>query len=263
MNIMDAETFITLKEDTVSEAFINRPQNLNALNPDVLQSIILTIQKLSSTGKTRVLLISGAGEKAFVAGADIHSMSQLGPRAIADYVELGQRTMRAIETAPFPVIAAVNGFALGGGLELALACDLIIASDKARFGQPEVNLGIIPGFGGTQRLMLRCGIGTTRRLVYGGEMIDSNEALRLGLADKVCAHEELMKCAREMAELIAEKAPLAVREAKSVIRQSQDQILTAGLRLEVDSFLSLFASRDREEGMNAFLQKRKAVFTGK
>src|SRR5690606_5525370 len=149
-------------------------------------SLILILEKLEKNAKTKVLLISGSGEKAFVAGADIHSMSQLGPRAIADYVELGQRAMRKIETVPFPVIAVVSGFALGGGLELALACDLIIASENAKLGQPEVNLGILPGFGGTQRLPARCGTGTARRLIYSGEMIDAAEAYRIGLVDYLC-----------------------------------------------------------------------------
>jgi enoyl-CoA hydratase len=260
---MDDETVKLIKEDEVSEIFINRPNNLNALNPDVLQSLILILEKLEKNAKTKVLIITGSGDKAFVAGADIHSMSQLGPRAIADYVELGQRAMRKIETAPFPVIASVNGFALGGGLELALACDLIIASESAKLGQPEVNLGILPGFGGTQRLAARCGLGTTRRLVYSGEMIDAEEALRLGLVDYLAAPGELWEKTKKIAGVIAAKAPLAVKHSKEVIRKSQDASLLSGLRLEVEAFLQLFSTVDREEGMNAFLQKRPAKFIGK
>ena len=263
MTIMEEQTVKLIKEDVVSEVLINRIESLNALNPDVLQSLILLIEKLKQKAQTRALIISGAGEKAFVAGADIRSMSSLGPRAIADYVELGQRAMRAIETAPFPVIAAVNGFALGGGLELALACDLIFASENAKLGQPEVNLGIIPGFGGTQRLIARCGIGAARRLIYSGELIDANEALRIGLADKVAKPDELMSLARSIADNISSKAPLAVQKAKSVIRLSQEENMLAGLRLEVEGFLEIFSTRDREEGMNAFLEKRKADFKGK
>lgn len=263
MDYMEEETVKITKEDAVSEIYINRPKNLNALNPDVLQSLILTLEKLKKSAKTKVLILSGSGEKAFVAGADINSMSQLGPRAIADYVELGQRAMRELEEAPFPVIAAVNGFALGGGMELALACDLIFAAETAKLGQPEVNLGIIPGFGGTQRLILRCGIGTARRLCYTGEMIAANEALSLGLADKVVPADLLMQACRETAKVIAEKAPLAIQTVKRVIRQSQDAALLAGLRMEVKGFLDLFASQDREEGMTAFLQKRPAKFIGK
>ena len=260
---MDQESVKLVNEDEVSQILINRPNNLNALNPDVLQSLILLFDKLEKNAKTRVLIISGAGEKAFVAGADIHSMAQLGPRPIADYVELGQRAMRRIETAPFPVIACVNGFALGGGLELALACDLIVASEIAKLGQPEVNLGILPGFGGTQRLIGRCGMGAARRLIYSGEMIDAAEALRIGLADYVFKQEELVEKTKKIADTIASKAPLAVQYSKRVIAQSQEHTVLPGLRLEVEAFLKLFSSADREEGMNAFLQKRPAKFIGK
>jgi len=253
---MEEESVRLNSVDKISHFSINRPKNLNALNPDVLQSIILLLEKLQKSNNTRVLIISGEGEKAFVAGADIHGMAQLGPRAIADYVELGQRAMRAIETAPFPVIAAVNGYALGGGLELALACDLVVASESSKLGQPEVNLGIIPGFGGTQRLIHRCGIGTARRLTYTGEIIDAAEALRLGLVDKVVPADQIISSAKAIAALIVEKAPLAIQRAKEVIRQSQDPSLLAGLRLEVQAFLELFTTIDREEGMTAFLQKK-------
>jgi enoyl-CoA hydratase len=162
-----------------------------------------------------------------------------------------------------PVIGAINGYALGGGLELALACDILIASENAKLGQPEINLGIIPGFGGTQRLIQRCGIGAARRLVLTGDMIDATEALRIGLVDQVVTAAELMSVARAMAGRIATKAPLAVKEAKRVIRESQESLLLSGLRLEVESFLKLFQTRDREEGMDAFKQKRSPTFTGR
>ena len=198
-----------------------------------------------------------------MAGADVPGMAQLGPRAIADYAELGQRAFRVIETARVPVIAAIKGFALGGGLELALACDMIVASSSAKVGQPEVNLGIIPGFGGTQRLIERCGIGTAKRLVLTGEIITAEEALRLCVVDKVVEPAELLTAARAWGELIASKAPMAVSAGKRVIRQAQEQALLAGLQREVESFLQLFGSADREEGMSAFMQKRPAVFKGK
>ena len=187
-------------------------------------------------------------------------MVDLGPRAIADYVELGQRAMRALELLDLPVIAAVNGFALGGGLELALACDIICASNRAKLGQPEVNLGIIPGFGGTARLAARCGIGAARRLVYSGELVRAEEAQVMGLVDKIFEPEKLLDETRAFAALIAGKAPLAVRGAKRVLRQAQENALHVGLRLEVEEFLRLFASADREEGMQAFLQKREPKF---
>jgi enoyl-CoA hydratase len=260
---MEEESVKLITEGVVSEIVINRPKTLNALNADVLHSLFLLMQKLEANQNVRVITITGAGEKAFVAGADIHGMAQLGPRAIADYVELGQRTMRAIETARVPVLASVNGFALGGGMELALACDLVIAAKTARFGQPEVNLGIIPGFGGTQRLVHRCGLGTARRLVYTGELVSAEEAARLGVVDVLAEPAQLTETTRSMAQLIASKGPLAVQGAKRVLRQSQDMVLSAGLRLEVDEFLQLFASVDREEGMQAFIQKRQPQFSGR
>jgi enoyl-CoA hydratase len=168
-----------------------------------------------------------------------------------------------IETFPAPVIAAVNGFALGGGLELALSCDLIIAADTAKLGQPEVNLGIIPGFGGTQRLIHRCGVGTARRLCYTGELLSAEEGCLVGIVDKVVPAASLIEEARNWAKLIASKAPLAVKGAKKVIRVSQETDLLSGLRLEVEEFLSLFGSADREEGMTAFLEKRPPKFTGR
>jgi len=242
---------------------ISRPESMNALNPDVLQSIILAFDKIAQDKDMRVVIITGEGPKAFVAGADIKTMADLGPRAIAEYVELGQRAMRSIETCALPVIAALNGFALGGGLELALACDVIMAAKSAKMGQPEVNLGIIPGFGGTQRLLQRCGVGTTRRLVYTGELISADEAYSLGLVDKVVDPVDLFNEATKMADMIASKAPMAVQASKRVIREAQEGMLLSGLRMEVESFLKVFHTADREEGMRAFMQKRQAEFKGR
>lgn len=264
MVFMESESVkVTAAEGAVPEVVINRPEALNALNLDVLQGLLLTFGKLVGRQDVRAVIITGAGEKSFVAGADIATMSELGPRAIADYIELGQRTMRTIESAPFPVIAAVNGYALGGGLELALACDLIVASSKAKLGQPEVNLGIIPGFGGTQRLIQRCGVGTARRLCYTGDTIDAAEALRVGIVDMVVEPTEVISAARTLGETIGKRGPCAVRGVKRVIRESQEQVLLSGLRREAEEFLSLFQTADREEGMQAFLQKRGAAFKGK
>lgn len=254
------ESVITTREGSNVTFMVNRADALNALNPDVLQSFILGLEKFKDDSTVKTVVITGQGEKAFVAGADIRSMYDLGPRAIADYVELGQRTMRLIENFHTPVIAAVNGFALGGGLELALACDLIVASNQAKVGQPEVNLGIIPGFGGTQRLIQRAGIGTARRLCYTGDLISAEEAQLLGVVDKVVPHAELQNEIKKITDNIASKAPLAIEEVKRVIRQSQEASLLTGLRLEVESFLRLFGTRDREEGMKAFLEKRRAEF---
>jgi enoyl-CoA hydratase len=263
MSILEENTVLSAKNGAVWELTINRPESLNALNPDVLQTLLIQVEKIARDPDLRVVILTGSGPKAFVAGADISSMSGLGSRPIADYVELGQRTMRALESLAVPVIAAVNGFALGGGLELALACDLIMCADTAKVGQPEVNLGILPGFGGTQRLIQRCGIGTARRLCYLGELIAADEARLLGIVDKVVPPERLMEEARAWATAIAGKAPLAIKGTKRVITHSQEAILLQGLRLEVEEFLRLFASADREEGMTAFLQKRPARFTGR
>ena len=260
MAIMEEESVKVALEQAVAEITINRPQALNALNADVLQGLILVLDKLEKNEQVRAIILTGSGEKAFVAGADIHSMAGLGPRPIADYVELGQRCMRRIENARVPVIAAVNGFALGGGLELALACDIILASSKAKLGQPEVNLGIIPGFGGTQRLIQRCGIGTARRLVFTGDLIEAEEGKIMGIIDKVCEPTALLDEARKMAHTIARKAPLAVSRAKQLMRDSQQAALLSGLRMEIEAFLQLFASADREEGMAAFLEKREPKF---
>jgi enoyl-CoA hydratase len=262
MTYLEEDTVQLVSTGPVSEIVINRPKSLNALNADVLQGLILALDKLATMPDVRVLTITGAGEKAFVAGADIATMSGLGPRAIADYVELGQRAMRGLELARVPVIAAINGYALGGGLELALACDIIVASRSARLGQPEVNLGVIPGFGGTQRLIQRCGIGAARRLCYTGELITADEGFTIGLVDRVVEAAELKGAVAAMANLIAQKAPLAVQKAKSVIRQSQEGLLNSGLRLEVEGFLSLFGTADRAEGMEAFLQKREPKWRG-
>lgn len=263
MNILEESTVVLTIDQEIATITVNRPENLNALNPDVLQGLILALQRMQEVVDVRAVILTGRGEKAFVAGADVVSMAQLGPRPIADYVELGQRALRAIESFPAPVIAAVNGYALGGGLELALACDIIIASENAKVGQPEINLGIIPGFGGTQRLIQRCGIGSARRLVLTGDMIDATEALRIGLFDQVVPAAELLSTVRAMADRIASKAPLAVRAAKRVIRQSQEPSMLSGLRQEVEAFLELFPTLDREEGMAAFMQKRPAKFAGR
>lgn len=174
MNTQQEEnTIYVMRDGAIRTVVLNRPDRLNALNPDLLQGLVIELTKIAADAEVRVVVITGSGEKSFVAGADIHSMNQLGARAIADYLELGQRVMRMIETLKVPVIAAVNGFAFGGGLELALACDIILCKESAKLGQPEVDLAIIPGFGGTQRLIQRCGIGTARRLCYTGERLST------------------------------------------------------------------------------------------
>lgn len=260
MVLQEEDVVLINVSGAVATLVINRPHAMNALNVDVLSSISMRLDKVLKQSEVRAVIITGAGDKAFVAGADIAQMHELGPRAIADYVELGQRTMRLVETLRVPVIAAVNGYALGGGLELALSCDMIIASKSAKLGQPEVNLGIIPGFGGTQRLIARAGIGAARRLILSGEIVSADDAKSMNLVELVVEPSELLSTARKYAEMIASKAPLAVQGAKKILVETASAWQLAGLQREVEEFLRLFATADREEGMDAFLKRRTASF---
>jgi enoyl-CoA hydratase len=194
---------------------------------------------------------------------EIPGIAELGKRPIAELIELGQRVMRSIELLPIPVIAMVDGLAVGAGLELALAADLVIATDRAKFGSDELGIGLIPGFGGIQRLAARCGPGMAKRMIFTGEVVASAEALLAGLIDKVVPSEELRSYGMSMAESIGQKAPLAVKAAKDVLRRSSEQERVAGMRHEVEEFLALFETADREEGMEAVMQKRAPCFTGK
>jgi len=261
--LQEENTIQVVRDGGVRRVILNRPERLNALNPDLLQGLIIELSKISTEADARVVVITGSGDKSFVAGADIHSMNQLGPRAIADYVELGQRAMRLIETLKVPVVAAINGFAFGGGLELALACDILMCKESAKLGQPEVDLGIIPGFGGTQRLIQRCGIGTARRLCMTGERVSASDARALGIVDIVVPDAEFAAEVEKLSRTIAGKAPLAVQGVKRVVNRAGETLLLSGLRHEVEEFLKLFASADREEGMTAFLEKRAPNFSGR
>jgi enoyl-CoA hydratase len=257
------ETVLLEKNAAIATITLNRPDKLNALNAQLLNELGDVIRELSSDVGIHAAVLTGAGEKAFAAGADIASMQTLTTAEAYRFAQVGHAIGNAIENAPFPVIAAVNGFALGGGCELALACDFIYASDKAKFGQPEVNLGVIPGFGGTQRLARRVGIGRARELCYTGDMIGAEEALRIGLVNVVVPHAELMNKAYETAKKIALKGPLAIAQAKRVLFRGADVPLQIANELEVQAFASLFESADQKEGMTAFLGKRAAAFTGK
>lgn len=242
---------------------IDRQEALNALSSQVLAELSLAINELELSDTVRVVAITGAGDKAFVAGADISEMRELGPLAAQGFAEAGGQLMQTIETSAKPYIAAVNGFALGGGCELALACDFIYASEKARFGQPEVKLGVIPGFGGSQRLARRVGIAKAKELIFTGDMIRADEALRIGLVDAVVAPDELLDKVAETADRIAKNGPLAVAEAKKIMHMGQSMTLESALVLEQRSFGSLFGTEDQSEGMNAFLDKRDAEFRGR
>jgi enoyl-CoA hydratase len=242
---------------------INRPKALNALNEQTLRELQRAFDSLSENEAVQVIIITGAGEKAFVAGADIAAMQPLTALQAREFAKLGHELMRTIEAGTKPVIAAVNGFALGGGCELALSCDIRLASDNARFGQPEVNLGVIPGFGGTQRLARLIGKGLAMEMILTGDMVKAAEALRTGLANKVVAQAELLDTAKEMAAKISSKGPLSVKLAKEAIRNGLDMDLDKANQYEAELFALCFASAEQKEGMQAFLEKRPAQFTGK
>ena len=212
--------------------------------------------------EVRVAIVTGEG-RSFIAGADIAQMSELNGTEGRDMTIQGQKVMELIESINKPVIAAVNGFALGGGNELAMACDIRIASEKAKFGQPEVNLGIIPGYGGTQRLPRLVGKGMAKKLIYSAEMIDAQEAYRIGLVDEVVPAEELMEAAEKLAKTIMSKAPIAIKMAKVAINNGINTDLTIGVQFEAESYTSTFVSEDRVEGMKAFVEKRPAEFKNK
>ncbi len=242
---------------------LNRPDKLNALNAELVGALEKTFEELTRDTSVRCVILTGAGEKAFAAGADIAQMVGLSTEEGRTFASQGHRVGWLMEHAPFPVIGAINGFALGGGCEIALACDFLYASDKAKLGQPEVNLGIIPGFGGPQRLARRIGIGRARELCYTGDMIGAEEALRLGLVNAVVPHAELMTKVKEVAGKIASKGGVAIAQCKRVLYSGADIPLDIANQIEVQAFAMLFGTQDRSEGMKAFLEKRKAAFVGK
>lgn len=241
---------------------LNRPEKLNALNQELVTALSMTLWKLVGDRSVQVVILTGAGEKAFVAGADIEAMSEMTVAEAKAFADLGQRVGAQMESAPFPILGAINGFALGGGCELALACDFLYASERAKFGQPEVNLGVIPGFGGSQRLARRIGASAARELCFTGDMIGAEEAMRMGLVNKVFPAVDLKAKALETAAKIASKGPLAVAACKRVMVRGEDVSLPVACELEAQAFAGLFGSADQKEGMKAFLGKRPAKFAG-
>lgn len=254
---------VTFDKDAIAILTVNRPPALNALNRRVLEEIALVLRDVRHDPAVRVLIVTGAGDRAFVAGADIAALAEMSAVEGLEFSRLGHRVMQTFEDLPIPVIAAVNGFALGGGLEIALACDLVIAGDKARFGQPEINLGLIPGFGGTQRLPHRIGHARARELIMTGEMIDAKTALEWRLVNAVVPPGELMGAARKLAEKLASKSSLALRQAKAALRAASTTDEDAGLRFEQEAFGVAFAGADRVEGTKAFLDKRAPKWQGR
>lgn len=260
---MDLHNVRLEKEGAVAVVVIDRPKALNALNYDTLKELLYCFNKLAEEKEIGAIILTGGGEKAFVAGADISYMQELNGLEGAEFGALGHAVMAAIEDAPQPVIAAINGFALGGGCELSLACDIRVASESAKFGQPEVNLGVIPGFGGTQRLPRIVGKGIACELLYTGDMIDAAEAFRIGLVNKVVAKDDLLDTCRTMATKITGKGPIAIRLCKETINNGMQMDITRANRYEATQFGQCFASEDQKEGMKAFLEKRKPSFKGK
>lgn len=256
------ETLIVERRNRVAIITINRPEKRNALNIQTRQEGAAALEELSEDPSVGVVVFTGAGDKAFIAGADIAEFS--GRTAITQRaVMLGRSLFTAIDSFPKPVIAMVNGYCLGGGCELALSCDIRIASETASFGQPEINLGIIPGGGGTQRLTRLVGEGKAMELILTGDIIDARTAFTLGLVNMVVPPADLEAKTMEFANRIAEKSPIALRMAKEAVRAASRSNLDEGLRREVDLFALCFSSEDKDEGVKAFLEKRKPEFKGK
>ncbi len=249
--------------DGWAQITVQRPEVLNALNRETLAELEQAVERVEADEKIRALIITGAGDKAFVAGADIGELSRIPSAAEGERLAVrGQELFSRIEEMSKPVIMAINGYALGGGCELAMSGDILIASEKARFGQPEVNLGVIPGYGGTQRLTRLVGKTTAKYLCLTGEMISAEEALQLGLVQKVVPHDQLLEEARKLAKLLAQKAPIAMKYIKKAVNQGAETDLKSGLRLEAAYFGLSFDTQDRREGMKAFLEKRTPQFRG-
>ena len=260
---MEFKNVILEKEGKIAIVTINRPKALNALNSETLQDIDAVITELENDSTIYAVVLTGAGEKAFVAGADISEMKDLNEEQGKEFGVLGNKVFRRLETLGKPVIAAISGFALGGGCELAMACDIRIASDRARFGQPEAGLGITPGFGGTQRLPRIVGLGKAKELIYTCAIIKADEALSIGLVNKVVPLENLMEEARAMANKIAENAPIAVKLCKDAIDRGMQVGMDEAIMVEAEDFGKCFASADQKEGMTAFMEKREKNFQNK
>lgn len=254
MSLVEAQ-----KDGRVSTIKINREEALNALNQEVLLELRNSIIKIEDSS---VVIFTGTGNKAFIAGADIKSMREMNSLQASAFAELGQGVVKMLEEAPFVSIAAVNGFALGGGLEMALACDLIYCSDNARFGAPETNLGIIPGFGGTVNLIHRVGYHHAMEMILRGHLISAQEAKDLGLVLKVYQSDDLMNEVNEIAKVLSEKGTYSLLSARRLVRGMVSLDRTRALQLEKESFASLFASGEPKEGMQAFIEKRQPNFHG-
>ena len=249
-------------DDGVAVLTIDRQEKLNSLNQQVLEEVKQTLVNLED-GPPRVMVLTGAGKKSFVAGADIAAMNEMSPLEAKRFSELSHEAVGLLERSLVPTIAAVNGFALGGGCELALACDIRIAAENALFGFPEVTLGILPGMGGTQRLPRLVGPGIAKEMIFSGRRIKAEEARTFNLVNRVVPEGEALEAAKELAGEIAANGPVAVRHAKAAVNKAQDVDLTSGLEYEADQFALLFGTEDAREGMGAFVERRDAEFKGR
>jgi len=256
----DGTILLAREDDGIAIITVNRPDKLNALNAETVRNLDTVLREVNDDDSVRAIVLTGSGEKAFVAGADIAELSKMGPIDGVRVSRAGQETFRFMERMPKPVIAAVNGFALGGGLELALACHIRVASSKARFGLPEVKLGIIPGYGGTIRLPRLVGRGRATELMLTGDMIDAAEALRIGLVNRIEEPEALMEAARTMARKMIANGPIAIACALEALDRGMSTTIDDALMLESNLFGLLASTADMKEGMTAFLEKRKADF---
>ncbi|MCL0081576.1 enoyl-CoA hydratase-related protein [Peptococcaceae bacterium] len=259
---MSKENILLTKEDQIVTVTINRPQALNALNSETLLALAEVMEQLDNDAAIRAIILTGAGEKAFVAGADIAFMQSLTPVAAKNFALLGQSVFNKIEKLSKPVIAAINGFALGGGCELAMACDLRVASTKAKFGQPEVSLGLIAGFGGTQRLARLVNPGVAKEMLFTGDLYSAEQAQKMGLVNQVVDGAELLDFCKKMAGKIASRGPVAVQLTKEAVNNGLEMDLEKALAYEANLFALVFATEDHNVGINAFLNKKKPEFKG-
>jgi len=260
---MSFENLILEKAGQVAMITINRPKVLNALDLATLEELERAAEDLTEDTAIRAVILTGSGEKAFVAGADIAALSTMTPREALAFADFGHKVLNLLDRMPKPVVAAVNGYALGGGCELALACDFIYAADNAQIGLPEVNLGLIPGFGGTQRLARRVGPGMAREMIFTGMRLTAQRAKEIGLVNEVVPRAELLDRVRQLCDGICQKGPVAIAQAKRAIRLGADISLTVASELERQTFAALFATDDLREGTRAFLEKRPPRFVGK
>ena len=259
---MEYKNLLFAVEDGVAIITFNRPKALNAMNSETMKELYDAVIRCKNDETIKAIILTGSGEKAFVAGADISEMKDLRPKEALAFMELGHETLRALETLPKPSIAAVNGFALGGGTEISMACDMRFASETARFGQPEILIGLIPGWGGTQRLPRLVGMGRAKELIMGGGQIDAKRAYEIGLVNQVFPADQLLDAAKKFAKKLAGLPGFAIKMAKHSINYGYDLALDNANRLETECCAQCFSTDDQKEGMAAFLEKRKPNFKG-